>query len=942
MKGEGMRRLMTVIVILSLIITVGTERIKAASYTNSVGMKMIRVGPGTFMMGQKGSEDECDWDEQPVHKVTISRPFYISETEVTIEQYRQFRPDAVVNEDFSPYVAGISWYDAMEFCKWLSKKEGKPYRLPTEAEWEYACRAGTKTPFSSGEKPPAPETPNPWGIKNMHTGVREWCFDWYAEYPLADQVDPIGPADGLTKVVRGGGMDSDDEHYARSANRASIAPSFAPYPEPKEPSQDQRVSTKPNRPGLIGIEFDDDRLSEADDDFELGVLNTSWDQNSCSALMFGYISGPYTGEVSFYAEVQDGLKLEIDGRKVISGWGENAPRTGKMKMVKGRKYPLVLSYYQDHGGPAYLRLYWSWPGQEKKLIGAGALWHSDADEQKVARIKGDDKEKPFGTHPIGFRVVQAPMPLSKPLVYEGSFARQGVRQNTKLAKIGPDPRKPYFRKRYILPTPPENRPREEIDAAGLHPSFRGHNHSPTLEVCPNGDVLMIIYTSYDEYEPGVSLIAARLRFGADQWDMPSPIFDFADLNDHAPLLWNDNGVLHFFWGNPKFSRLGRAFPFNWTSSKDNGATWDPIKFPHFVGPVACHSRQPINTAFRDFNNTMYVASDGCGGRSVLWASRDNGKTWYDTGGRSFGRHTTYVLLKDGAILGMGGKNTDIDGFMPKSISYDGGKTWKYSKTPFAALGSNQRPQVLRLQSGRLFFAGDFQNPKGKSPEGITQRGCYVALSEDEGKTWHIKKLVGTQRHENPHRLGGADTLGYSVARQSANGLIHLMTTMTRPCLELVFNEAWILNDRTRFDGISDAELMQPTATEVKDVRQYEEYYPNGEVRITYSGGIADNGRFLLEGTETWYYENGCRQYEVTYHLGRKVGIETYWAPDGTKRWQWNHQADGTSLWTQWWPNGQKKAESTWRNFMCHGIARCWDPDGKLISEKKFVNGVMEY
>jgi len=121
-----------------------------------------------------------------------------------------------------------------------------------------------------------------------------------------------------------------------------------------------------------------------------------------------------------------------------------------------------------------------------------------------------------------------------------------------------------------------------------------------------------------------------------------------------------------------------------------------------VGP---HSKQPINTAFRDKDGVMYVANDAAGGTSVLWASHDNGKTWYDTQGRSAGRHTTYVLLKDGSILGMGGKNTDIDGFMPKAISRDGGKTWKKDKTQFCALGSNQRPSILRLQSGRLFFAG---------------------------------------------------------------------------------------------------------------------------------------------------------------------------------------------------------------------------------------------
>ena len=749
----------------------------ADSYTNSIGMKLVHIEPGTFLMGQEGDEKQCDWDEQPVHKVTISKPFYMTETEVTVEQFRQFRPDFASDEKYGPYAAGVSWYDAVAFCKWLSDKEDRPYRLPTEAEWEYACRAGTQTPFSSGGDRPGPDTPNAWGLKNMHTGVREWCLDWYGEYPLADQADPVGPEHGITRVIRGGGMDSDDAIFARSANRASIAPSFAPYP---------------------------DSPAEA------------------------------------------------------------------------------------------------------------------------------------GYHPVGFRVVQAPMPLTRPLVYEPPFVRQCVRQSTtQQAKSQPKPNVPYFRKRYLLPTPPENVSREAIDAAGLHPSFRRHNHSPAIEVCPNGDVLMIIYTSYSEYEPGVSLMATRLRFGADQWDMPTPMFDFVDLNDHAPLLWNDKGVIHLFWGNPRFG-TGSAFPFQWTSSTDNGATWSEVKFPRFTNEVGCHSKQPINTALRDLQGTMYVASDDCGGRSVLWASKDNGRTWYDTEGRSGGRHTAYALLNDGSILGMGGKNTDIDGFMPKSISRDGGRTWEVTKTPFAAQGSNQRPCVQRLASGRLLFDGDFQRIDGRQPEGITERGSYVALSQDEGQAWHIKKLVGTQQHENPRRHNGADTLGYSAARQAPDGTIHLITTMNRPCLHFAFNEAWILDEGT--GEKPDEELMKPSAKAVSKVKEYTEKYPNGKLKATWRAGVGDDGRYLLHGTETWYYQNGHKQWEVTHRLGEKVGVETHWAPDGTKKWQWNHRDDGSSVWTQWWSNGQKKSEGTWRNLKCDGTVTRWDPSGKMISRTKFVNG----
>ena len=113
-------------------------------------MNMIRVEPGTFKMGAVVSQfnlgkktdlskDAPYYDETPVHQVTITYPFYISETEITIEQFRRFKKEYKCNNAFKPYVSGISWDEAMAFCEWLSKKEGKPYRLPTEAEWEYAA-----------------------------------------------------------------------------------------------------------------------------------------------------------------------------------------------------------------------------------------------------------------------------------------------------------------------------------------------------------------------------------------------------------------------------------------------------------------------------------------------------------------------------------------------------------------------------------------------------------------------------------------------------------------------------------------------------------------------------------------------------------------------------------------------------------------------------------
>jgi len=214
---------------------------------NSIGMEFVRVEPGDFSMGQ---EQGGDWDERPVHKVTISRPFYMAVTEVTNAQYEQFDPEhrklrgkLGFSKDDDEAVVFVSWHEAAKFCKWLSKKEGKSYRLPTEAEWEYACRAGTTTNYHTGDKLPdvfhknQKQTRNPepvslkvattpanaWGLYDMHGNVEEWCYDWYGTYERSDQSDPVGRADGDFKVTRGGSH-STDLPYLRSANRLGTLP----------------------------------------------------------------------------------------------------------------------------------------------------------------------------------------------------------------------------------------------------------------------------------------------------------------------------------------------------------------------------------------------------------------------------------------------------------------------------------------------------------------------------------------------------------------------------------------------------------------------------------------------------------------------------------------------------------------------------------------------
>ena len=230
--------------------------------TNSIGMKFALIQPGTFTMGSPWNEPERNSDETP-HRVTLTRGFHMGATEVTVGQWRLFIKDTGYRTeaetgggayvwtgsqwekqsgaywDYPGFrqtgdhpVTCVSWNDVKKFIAWLNRKERtERYRLPTEAEWEYACRAGTTTPFSTGGcistdqanyngNYPMPgcskgryrqETvrvgsfsPNPWGLYDMHGNVWEWCRDWYGDYPTGSVTDPTGPSSGTFCVLRGG------------------------------------------------------------------------------------------------------------------------------------------------------------------------------------------------------------------------------------------------------------------------------------------------------------------------------------------------------------------------------------------------------------------------------------------------------------------------------------------------------------------------------------------------------------------------------------------------------------------------------------------------------------------------------------------------------------------------------------------------------------------
>ena len=188
---------------------------------NSVGMRMVLVPAGTFRMGSPPGEPLRQEEESP-RRVTLTRAFRIAATEVTQRQWLALMPrnPSPQRGDDLP-VTSVSWPEAREFCLELSQKEGATYRLPTEAEWEYACRAGSSGPPAGPAEletvawyaddsggtthTVGSKSPNPWGLHDMLGNVGEWTLDLYGPYPRVEEdKNPAGPARGSTRVVRGG------------------------------------------------------------------------------------------------------------------------------------------------------------------------------------------------------------------------------------------------------------------------------------------------------------------------------------------------------------------------------------------------------------------------------------------------------------------------------------------------------------------------------------------------------------------------------------------------------------------------------------------------------------------------------------------------------------------------------------------------------------------
>jgi formylglycine-generating enzyme required for sulfatase activity len=718
---------------------------------SALSIPMTKIPAGSFTMGAESTTLSAgvtsgfgvmsnrplhgDFDETPAHRVTISRGFSIATHLITVEEFRQFDSSYKPVAAHLNYAAGISYQQAVAFCEWLTKKSGKPYRLPTEAEWEYTERAGTQTAFFTGDTPPAPGQVNAWGIV-MGEGIPEWVADWYGAYSTDAQIDPTGPAQGFFRVIRGGGLDF------RTSKAGLVYPATAPY-----------FMRSANRAGM-------------------------------------------------------------------------AP-----------------TFSSSEGN-------------------------------------------------IGFRVVQAPAPKPNPTPLTPLFFFTNVKQDV-AGSSGPDSAMPFYHVHELFP----NLNGQSMPGVGWRLGLaRGlgiNYHNSALQILSNGDLVAAYYNTPDkEDDPDQTILIMRRRAGAEDWDMPEPWPGFADAACAAPVLWNDHGRLWLFWG---FPRLIGAPPFAFTTSDDNGVTWAPVQFPHLTGPVGRYVSQPINSVVRSEDGTIYIPTDstgrdadGNGSISAVWASHDNGKTWFDTGGRTAGRHTTIVIARNGNILGFGGKNSAIDGRMPLAASSDGGRTWVKSKTPFDPLWSGERPSVIRLASGRLFFVADYNPHQQKH---VHKDGAYVALSDDDGKTWKIKRLP-------PDIL----TVGYVTATQGPDGIIHIATSKNVVNYEIELNEAWVL---------SDVEAAPPVPDSVAPITKHTEHFSNGRLKAEWSTARASDGRTLLEGPQTFCYESGRKQWAANFHLGRRIGDEVFYRPDGSKEWTKTYDVDGNWTWRLFDASGKQTAESHW-------------------------------
>ena len=647
-----------------------------ASFTNTLGMRLIRIEPGLFQMG----ESYHDLDERPVHPVRITRAFHLAAAPVTNAQYEQFDPHhrrfrgrRGLSAGDDEAVLFVTWHDAVAFCRWLSQRDGRAYRLPTEAEWEYACRAGTTTAYWTGDKLPevyhrdqkddwqprpvdltVGRTPaNPWGLHDMHGLVEEWCSDWYGRYEVDELIDPVGRAAGTFRVTRGGSHNTALEQL-RSANRAGTLP------------------------------------------------------EDCHWL-------------------------------------------------------------------------------------------------------------------IGFRVVAAeelstePLPIEPPKRWAIDVAQAPAAAP---AKHEPPSAEPVFMEPVVFVRPPT-----QPEAMAFYP----HNHCPSITWCDNGDLLAAWFSTKTEYGREMTVLAARLRRGADQWDEPAEFFKAPDRNMTGTSLFNDGAGTLYHFNGLEAAGLWRNLALVMRTSIDHGATWST---PRLINAEHQGRNQVISGTKMTREGYFIQPCDGVhdesAGGTAIHISRNGGRTWVDpgagkpsefmvagSGGTIAGIHAGVEQLADGSLLAFG-RTCDLPTAdpaiglrMPQSRSTDMGVSWTYQPSPFPPIYNGQRLALLRLREGPLMLASfadpsrnwaNYQGMLVRDAAGCERRvyGLFTALSFDDGQTWPAIRPVtmpGPARQLEGGAWTGPFTFdathgeprGYLAATQGPDGMVHLIASR----LHYRFNLAWL-------------------------------------------------------------------------------------------------------------------------------------------------------
>ena len=416
---------------------------------------------------------------------------------------------------------------------------------------------------------------------------------------------------------------------------------------------------------------------------------------------------------------------------------------------------------------------------------------------------------PWDVNPcIGFRVVLGPALTPKPKT--GTAVSTTPVWATAVSQKADDFRPrlpsatPYFstpKQYFTLPSPPRG------------PVF-GDDHEPALTYGPNGDLLVAFFSCVTEMGREMTVLASRLRRGAEDWDPPSLFYDTPARNDTGVGLFNDHGTLyHFqsFAADGSYNNLANFF----RTSTDNGVSWS--------APRAINSthgfRNQVISGFRTATGRLVVASDATpsnGGGTAIHYSDDNGLTWTDPGNglstpafvQGGSGHTiagihaaiTETIRNGVHVLVAYGRQDNINGMMPQSLSTDNGITWTYSASPFPGITSGQRAICKQLSSGALLLVSfaprgtAFTNKGGQRYRGS---GLFAALSYDGGQTWPIMKLMtdGATRTLQGHGNTGAFTTGpynaepagYLAGVQTPDGTIHVVSSG----VYYSFNQAWL-------------------------------------------------------------------------------------------------------------------------------------------------------